>query len=63
MNKTLYKTKLGRFLIGESIDLIESYVKKYYRKKIQLIITSPPFPLNNKKNMGTYREVNTKNGS
>jgi site-specific DNA-methyltransferase (cytosine-N4-specific) len=47
MSKLLYSTKFGQYYIGkceETIPKIET--------KAQLILTSPPFPLNNKKQYG-----------
>lgn len=50
--KPEYKTKKGKMFKGDFFDLYEKYLKRYYRNKFQLIITSPPFPLNNKKKYG-----------
>jgi len=52
MKKMLYKTDLGKLLVGDSLEISNSYLKKYYKNKFQLIITSPPFPLNAKKRYG-----------
>lgn len=49
---TLYKTKLGKYLIGDSVELINKKLIKSHKNKINLIITSPPFPLNQKKRYG-----------
>lgn len=51
----LYKTKHGSFFLGDSIELIEKRFIKKYKEKINLIITSPPFPLNQKKRYGNYK--------
>ncbi len=51
----LYKTKNGSFYQGDSIELIEKKFNKKYREKVNLIITSPPFPLNQKKRYGNYK--------
>ena len=49
MGKLLYKTDYGKYYIGKC----ETEIKKLNLKgKVQLIITSPPFPLNNKKQYG-----------
>lgn len=49
MSELLYKTDYGRYFIGKC----ESEIKKRKLKgKVQLILTSPPFPLNNKKQYG-----------
>ena len=55
MRKELYKTKYGKFLIGDSIEIAKSYLSRYYKNKFQLIITSPPFPLNAKKKYGNLQ--------
>lgn len=52
MKKMLYKTNYGKLLVGDSLEIAKSYLKKYYKNKFQLIITSPPFPLNEKKRYG-----------
>jgi len=51
----LYKTQRGSFYLGDSIKLIENKFIKNYSEKINLIITSPPFPLNHKI-LRAYRE-------
>lgn len=53
--ETLYKTRLGKFLIGDSVDLIENKLLKTKKGKVNLIITSPPFPLNQKKKYGNLK--------
>ena len=52
MRDMLYKTRFGKLLVGDSIDLCSGVLSQYYKNKFQLIITSPPFPLNNKKRYG-----------
>lgn len=52
MMRALYKTNLGKMIVGDSIELYSSDLKKSYKNKVNLIITSPPFPLNNKKMYG-----------
>jgi len=55
MKKELYCTKYGKMLIGDSIEIFNTYLKRYYKSKFQLIITSPPFPLNSKKRYGNLQ--------
>lgn len=50
--KAIYKTKKGKIFLGDFIEIYEKHLKRYYKNKFQLIITSPPFPLNNKKQYG-----------
>ncbi len=47
-----YKTKLGKLLKGDFFEIYKKYLRRYYKGKFNLIITSPPFPLNNKKQYG-----------
>jgi len=49
MKEYLYKTKYGKYYIGKCENIIK---KLELEKKVQLILTSPPFPLNNKKKYG-----------
>lgn len=51
MVQEIYKTNLGKMLVGDSNELFSSYLKQY-KNKFNLILTSPPFPLNNKKKYG-----------
>ena len=52
MKKVLYKTKFGKYLIGDSQKLIEKGLLDQYKNKVQLILFSPPFLLNAKKKYG-----------
>lgn len=61
MENVFYKTNLGKLLLGDAETLLKDKLLRYYKNKIQLIITSPPFPLNAKKKYGnkqgeTYKE-------
>ena len=48
-----YTTLLGRAVLGKAEDTLESCVyAKDLKKKVDLIFTSPPFPLNRKKRYG-----------
>ena len=49
MAKAEYKTNLGRCYHGKCENIIKELRLK---QKVQLILTSPPFPLNNKKKYG-----------
>lgn len=55
MTKELYTTKYGQLLLGDAIEISKEYLSKFYHKKFQLIITSPPFPLNAKKRYGNLQ--------
>jgi site-specific DNA-methyltransferase (cytosine-N4-specific) len=49
MKCLLYKTEYGKYYVGKCEEVIN---KLNLTRKIQLILTSPPFPLNNKKKYG-----------
>jgi site-specific DNA-methyltransferase (cytosine-N4-specific) len=49
MKCLLYKTKYGKYYVGKCEEIIK---KLNLTGKVQLILTSPPFPLNNKKKYG-----------
>ena len=55
MKKEIYKTRYGKLLAGDSVEIAQSYLRRYYKNKFQLIITSPPFPLNAKKKYGNKK--------
>lgn len=50
--KSLHRTKLGAYYIGDSGKLLCSDLKAQLRGRVQLVFTSPPFPLNSKKSYG-----------
>jgi DNA modification methylase len=47
-----YATKLGRMLYGKSDEILASGELSRFEGKVDLIFTSPPFPLNRKKKYG-----------
>jgi len=55
MNKPFHQTKLGKYYIGDSGKLLANDLHKKLRGKVQLIFTSPPFPLNKKKRYGNQQ--------
>lgn len=50
-----YKTKKGKLIQGNSIELLSSQMRNRLKGKVNMIITSPPFPLNNKKQYGNEK--------
>lgn len=50
-----YQTNKGKIIEGNSIELLSGKMKKELQGKVNLIITSPPFPLNNKKQYGNEK--------
>jgi len=51
--KPRYETKLGKLFFADSKELIVSNRFAAYKGRIQMVFTSPPFPLNTKKSMAT----------
>ena len=54
MNNKHYRTNKGIMIHGKAEDVLNGNSLKRYKGKIQLIFTSPPFPLNRKKKYGNY---------
>ncbi|MFT7036817.1 MAG: DNA modification methylase [Cyclobacteriaceae bacterium] len=54
-DKVIYDSKLGRLIKGNSIDLLSGEIRDQLKGKVNLIMTSPPFPLNNKKKYGNEK--------
>lgn len=50
-----YKSKYGSMFAGTAESFFSSKIAKQYQGKIQLIFTSPPFPLNRKKKYGNFQ--------
>src|SRR5690606_1806660 len=50
-----YRTERGLMLRGSAEQLLNSAMTKKYRRKVQLVFTSPPFPLNHKKRYGNLK--------
>ncbi|MGH7913853.1 MAG: hypothetical protein ACREPW_04285 [Candidatus Binataceae bacterium] len=51
---TLQKTPFGKFHQGQAEEFLQSRLGRRLRGKVQLIMTSPPFPLNKKKSYGNF---------
>jgi len=47
--RALQQTQLGTYYLCDSINLLRNALGKKLQGKVQLILTSPPFPLNHKK--------------
>ena len=50
-----YRRKDGVHVVGDTLKLLRQSSYRALEGRVQLIITSPPFPLNNKKNYGNLR--------
>lgn len=55
MARTNHKTELGRYYIGDTAKALQGRLGKELEGKVQLIFTSPPFPLNQKKSYGNLK--------
>jgi DNA modification methylase len=51
----VYKSKKGKLIFGDSIRILSGEMGKNLKGNINLIVTSPPFPLNNKKRYGNEK--------
>ncbi len=51
----VYKTNFGTFFSGRAEDILADTVGTELYKKVDLIFTSPPFPLNTKKRYGNLK--------
>ena len=49
-----YATKLGKLIHAAAEDALPSLALRKFRGKVDLIFTSPPFPLNRKKRYGNH---------
>lgn len=52
MPDVLHETETGKYYCGDSGKLLNGKLGGDLKGKVQLILTSPPFPLNNKKSYG-----------
>lgn len=50
--RTVYRTPHGRMILGNAESVLKSSVIDRYRGKVQLVFTSPPFPLQRQKKYG-----------
>lgn len=50
-----YKTHGGSYYIGDSLELLQTPAFAKLKGKVQLLITSPPYPLNDKKSYGNLK--------
>jgi site-specific DNA-methyltransferase (cytosine-N4-specific) len=52
MTRAAHRTRAGAYYVGKAEDLLRGDIAAMLHGKVQLILTSPPFPLNNKKSYG-----------
>jgi DNA modification methylase len=51
----MYKTHGGAYYVGDSLELLKSEKFASLKGKVQLLLTSPPYPLNDKKSYGNFK--------
>lgn len=51
----LYSTEMGQYFIGQAEELLKNDLYSKLKNQVQLILTSPPFPLNSKKRYGNLK--------
>lgn len=54
-SRSIYETKLGAAFCSDTLKVLDSSRFKKNRGKVQLVFTSPPFPLNTKKKYGNMQ--------
>jgi site-specific DNA-methyltransferase (cytosine-N4-specific) len=55
IDNVAYRTNIGRMYQGKSEDVLSSDFMESFKGKVNLIFTSPPFPLNRKKKYGNEK--------
>lgn len=55
ISKAVYETDLGSMFCGQAERVLRTPRLKNYAGQVQLVFTSPPFPLNNKKRYGNLQ--------
>lgn len=53
--RVAHRHRTGKYLLGDSTEFLNSPDGRRLRGKVDLILTSPPFPLNNKKSYGNLQ--------
>ena len=53
--KSAYSAKLGRMYCGKAEEVLQKWPVSHYKGKVHLVFTSPPFPLNRKKEYGNLK--------
>ena len=55
ITRVAYQTRFGHMVVGKAEQILQSRLFKRYKGRVQLIFTSPPFPLNRKKKYGNFQ--------
>jgi site-specific DNA-methyltransferase (cytosine-N4-specific) len=53
-----HQTSLGAYYLGDAVALLRGDLREHLKGRVQLILTSPPFPLNKKKGYGNLEGEN-----
>lgn len=53
--KPEYATKFGRMYCGKAEEVLDKWPISHYKGRVQMVFTSPPFPLNTKKKYGNLQ--------
>lgn len=54
MLKPRHRTRFGRYYVGDSAELLRGALGRRLQGRVQLLLTSPPYPLNRKKSYGNH---------
>ena len=55
VSKSIYETKLGAAFCGDALKVLQSQRFQRHKGEVQVVFTSPPFPLNTKKKYGNLQ--------
>jgi site-specific DNA-methyltransferase (cytosine-N4-specific) len=55
VKSSIYATSLGAMYHGDSLQVLALPRVQKFKRKVQLVFTSPPFPLNTKKRYGNLK--------
>lgn len=58
MKQLIHETSQGEYYCGDSVSLLEGSLGEELKGKVNLLLTSPPFPLNRKKSYGNRQGEN-----
>src|SRR5262245_46999575 len=54
-SKAIYETRLGAMFCGDSLKVLRANRLQHHGGKVQLVFTSPPFPLQTRKKYGNLK--------
>jgi site-specific DNA-methyltransferase (cytosine-N4-specific) len=53
--KSAYTTRFGRMYCGQAEEALDTWPISHYEGRVQMVFTSPPFPLKTKKKYGNLQ--------